>query len=317
MKKSMLLVMVALFAVSAHAQDGGSKSLTIYADGSSGVLNPDAKGNTRTFNGNELETGLTYNQSFGNGLSYFIKGRVIGEMPVTNEALTVGAGEDSKNADTRGTYEYRLSGTKGFRVTTGIGYGINGFSTGVSINSCLLATASVGYSMSFGSAGSLALGSDVEFFMIPSTYYTGDLTTGYGSKPSDAADYTKTVTNQMGYIVDLFQVHIGYTVPFAERWSFNTKAMFRFTGTIEDSGVYTDMNAFMFGQSFRIRWDNTISVKATDNLSLYGRVRYEARDLVKKQVGEDSEGVQEDKWVAADVDHRVSLHVGMAYTFDF
>ncbi len=300
MKKS-ILALVALVALSttAYAQDGGSRSLSVYVCGNTGTLtqaNGYEKGDElRTFEGNWTEFGLVYEQGFENGLGFDVSVIAAGKV----DGSWSDESKDKDGSDQRWKYEgYDIDTLPYAKV--GISYGIGGFSTYLSLETTLLTAFGVDYSVDFDSAGSLSVGSEVCFFLAPTDYVYSEKT-GYNS---DASEYdTKALDSAKGVgVLDFFQVYLGYSVGFAEKWGFSTKAGFRFGD---------DSSAFMFADSFNVRWDNTLSYQATDDLSFYGRVRYQANDIVKK----GAEG--DDGWYKIDgTDHRVSLQAGLTYSFD-
>ncbi len=272
MKKS-ILALFALVALSttAYAQeDQGSRSLSVYLCGNSGILNQassldddgDAVG---TFVGNWTEFGLVYDHGFENGFGFDVS--VVGAGSVA-----VGSEKSSDDSHSPVLNDYSIDTVY---AKLGISYGIAGFSTYLSLETTVLTAFGVGYGVGLGAAGSLSVGSDVCFYLVSGGY------------DYEEGSYSAHST------LDFFQVYLGYSVGFAEKWGFGTKAMFRFVDG-------SDADAFV--DSFRIRWDNTISYAALDNLSFYGRVRYQAFDVALKD---------------ADIDHQVSLQGGLTYSFDF
>ncbi len=261
MKKSILLVMVALFAVSAHAQDSVNRSVGVYFDAYSGDVVNDNLGTGSCF-----EFGVSYSQNFSS--AQWLKMTVTGLTAVSQRTMV----KDDKwvgNMDTDTTIAASP------RAKLHLNFGGFGY---VAADTRSLVALGGGYGHNLGNAGTVSYGADVCLFAVPTlksgTYYTeGNIVLdGY------------TTRN-----LDLFQVHVGYSVPFAEQWGFATKLMFRFS----------DEDAFV--ESFRIRWDNTVSY-SVNGMNFWGKVRYQIDNIANND---------------EDILNQVYLQAGISYGFDF
>ncbi len=253
MKKSLLLVVVALFAVSAHAQDV-NRSVSVYFDAYSGDA---ANGNFA--GGNCFEFGAGYSQNFSSAQWLTLN---VGALVSVGQQVMYDA-DDKWLGNSQGDTEIYASP----RAKISLGFGGYGY---LQLDTRSLLAVGAGHGHSFGNAGSVYYGADLEMFA------TGVL---------DGADDDG---NPTFYYIDLVQAYVGYSVPFASSWGFDTKVMFRFGD--EDALV----------DNFAVRWDNTISY-SVDGLGFWGRVRYHASNIAND----------------ADIVNSVYLQAGVSYAFDF
>ncbi len=305
MRKSILLLF-AFVAVSTTAfaqEEGSSRSFYFYVDGNTGNIN-EQPGYDKEVDSSQLFdkywacAGLGYEHGFDNGFGFSV-GAVVFDTAAKGYTSSTGEWVDGGNV-----FDY-------VTANAGVSYGIGGFSSYVTLTTAYIVETGLAYSHSFGAAGSVKVGVDA-CFSVTDGYIKGEnvVYTGYG----DNGTYeTEDAYNVAVGIVDYLDFNVQYSVGFAEKWGFSSKAMFRFGGDYENADgydVYADSSAFAFGQSFYIRWNNTVSYQATDNLGLYAQLRYQAFDLTKKVHNDSGD------WVAADVDHRLSIGAGLSYSFD-
>ncbi len=266
MKKSILALfaMVALVATSGYAQ---GRSINVYVDTFSGHLtqtpgweNDGSTGAPRTFSEACAEVGVGYSQSFENGFG--VSANVVIYNPMNGE----GGNLDQK------TFYFTQYLSAQLKAT----YSVAGFGTYVEFNASGRADLGASYGLGLGSAGNLSFGTDFE------------LNPFAGYKTNDDGDYTTGVHGILG----LFQIYAEYSIPFAERWAYSTKLMFRW-------GNDFDMDAF--SDSLAIRWENKVAYQANDSVGLWAQVRYQAVDVAVKD---------------ADVDNQLFLQAGVSYKYD-
>ena len=261
---SFLVLSIFSSVVFAQTTEAVTRSITTYFDNTTfgNIDNPGG-----IFGGNEFEVGAAYNQNFATVPWLTMQFRVNAVF----DTITVIDSDENYI----GNSGFRDLGQT-IRGRAALIFGQYGF---LSMDTRGLMAIEV-YSprLDFGAAGSLGFNGIVELFAIP---LINDPNTAYQAKT----------------VLDVFVLEMAYSVPITENFSYSTKLAARF----QQNPVATDAKLLdQFIDDFRIRWENQLNWSVTSELLLWGRVRYEARNLAND----------------ADLANIVYLQGGLSYYFD-
>ena len=283
--KNIFLSLLTIFAVvgTATAQDAPvNRSLSFYLDVASGELaeKPGFNSDTdtsRLFAGNEYEIGAVYSQNFA----------TVPWLTLSVKALVVGGQKntyDSETGDYLGNSGYSMFPWATPRAMLGLNFG--GY-TFIGMDTRGLIANENYYSVALpGNGGAFTFSTVLEFWAVPQVLISETAPDG-------------TIYGQGTTVVDLLSLNVQYGVNFAANWSFWTKVAVRFNG---DKGRDQSAELF-FNDGFNLRWENNIHWNVTPKFYMYGRVRYQLLNVASTR--------------DLAVDHAVSLHVGLGYSFDF
>ena len=253
--KNIFLSLLTIFAVvgTATAQDAPvNRSLSFYLDGYSGDIAQksgyDAEtGQSRLFDGNEIEFGMRYSQNFATvpWLSMWVK-----TLMIMQSTPKYGTGADNMN-DYLGNRGYFIGAP---RVQVGVNFG--GYSILALDTRGILANCNFYSVVLPNNAGKLTFLTILEFWAVPNVVSTGTGDT---------------------QIMDLFALRADYTIAFAQNWSYTTKLALRFAG-----GGNEDSAAAFFVDGFNIRWENKVAWNITPSFGLWAQLRYRIDNITHR-----------------------------------
>lgn len=128
----------------------------------------------------------------------------------------------------------------------------------------------VNWSKSFGNAGSLGLGAELEYFFMGSPLY--------GNNSTPQGSYSGTNAVNPNYIVDYFGLLISYSVNLPKGFAFTTTLNPRMDANRGNGWASVEKDA---ANSLHLRWNNTVSL-TVDSWSGYIQLRYDAFNLAHK-----------------------------------
>ena len=330
MRKLIFSLVAVMLIASSAAFAQKTRSAGVYFDATAGNVNAsdgDISKHTTAqdlFAGNEFEFGIWYRQNFESvqWLTFQMKALVIATQTGVYEAQPSTDANIIKPNKYKGLGEFGLN-TDTPRAQIGLmlnseALGFDGLYMGLFFDTRTLAAFELFYTLGLGNAGGLTFGAIVEFWANPMPY---------SIVPAAGGD-TKYAYN----VLDVFELRIAYSLPFAEIWGFTTQVGFRFQGpgTARPDGLSTSENTLAFNQvklwednfasRLQIRWENTLSVNA-GGLGLWARVRYNLNNLAAGEVkgkyydAAIPDGV-EGLTTKAGIMHEVVLQAGLSYSFD-
>ncbi|MGL4524159.1 MAG: hypothetical protein ACRCVN_01370 [Spirochaetia bacterium] len=259
MKKVLSLTLVLFFVATnmiwSQEEVKQNRGLGFYIDATSGQLAPTKSGvesRDQLFEGSEVEMGIRYSQNF-KSVPWITMGGTLKWVTNPNNAYD-GNGDFIGNAPDN-------SGDIRANVWISLPYIM------VLLDSRGLLGAYTSYGHSFGAAGSIAVGADLEIFITGNSWYgnpdrnTGNSLTGAGGAPI--------------YVVDYFGLWVTYSVGIIEGLSFSTSGQVRFNANSWNGWASVEFDPLA---SLELRWNNTLAY-SIDGWSFFAQLRLSAFGL--------------------------------------
>ncbi len=240
-----------------------------------------------TFNGNEMEIGLSYSQNFASAqwLTARVRFNAVMNAGVANYEDGSYYGQSSRasiySASPRG--QVQLSANMG-------AFGVDGLSISAALDTRMKLDTYAYYGMAVG-PGRLTFGIGAETYIVPRA-----LDSTGTELSSDSAN--KNDPNKFQYYLDLFAISAGYSMKFTDVWGFNTTVYARFNGYDAYDATLVD--------NLELRWDLNATASFQGGLAMWAGIRLDVEDLLLPK----ERNVQED----ANID--LKLRAGISYTFN-
>ena len=290
-----LLGLVSLLSTgTVFAQDADTvkrHTVELFMELDSGTLVNDTWG---IFEGNFIESGLSYRYTINNYFSVYTKATLTGKTAWNNDNINDGT-DKLINPD------YKLNG-------------IGGFSGGL---------AYLEFGMSFGKYGYIAMRQNMMIkayafapFQIGQMHNI-TLLAGVEALPDFVGQKILPGTDEPGqasqHSLQVLAIGINYNVNFHAQWGFTTELQYRTSGAAEQGGTtgstapwdIDTMEALKINSSFR--WDNTITYKPIAGSSIWFQVRYLPKNFIENESAKRN----------AAVTHDVYLRAGYTHSFNF
>ncbi len=294
------------------------------------------------FGGNETKIGLAYEQNFksvewltfgfdvyATFLMQHVYYNSVSDNVFTNNVVASGGSRPDSVTTYKGGY-LGLDPNYGIKLPDfpngvislrfdGAGFGADGLEFGLSADAKTLVTFDINYGVDFEEDGLLWFGTGVEFYANPVTYSNRNAHDSY-------ADSGGNKEWKVQKFFDLAYVSVGYVLPFAETWQFDTTLSARLEGPENNTLNYYYMKAWEENvmNYFTLRWDANLTANF-NGLVMWAGVRLDVNDLISggeytAMKWDDEKGVVEDKTYElnkVDTSVDIQLRAGVGYTFDF